>query len=425
MIEGFLTSAKRWPVLLWLVHLGVPFAVLVYASMRVVYGATAGRQMWPIVILNGGWLAAGLTVVFTARGQDWLMHRRFQILLSLATVSVTFALCDLVLTVTGLVPTVAGIREKSLIYRAAVSTVHRLFPKQAMVFEKKPGWNVNKRGFRGPDIAIVKPQGTVRLVFLGGSQVFDPNGDNWPLQAGKILSTPNRPVDVINAGIPAHRTADSLGKLFTELWLLEPNVLVLCQAWNDIKYFSLLSPEQPYRDIVNPPPHDWRIEPGGLDRLLCVSSIYRMGRSRFIAAIVAAEGEKPRALTGHIRKWGLQQYKINIELICDFAKNLGVKAVLCKQARLPTSESTESDRQRINYVDVGMRHEEMVRALEQCDRVIQDVANRKECSIIDMDNALSGKSHLFADSIHFSLEGSRQAARLVAERLAELSVTDW
>ena len=142
---------------------------------------------------------------------------------------------DVLVTALGWSPTVAEQRAHSITYTFGPFTSYRLIPKKILVKGGDP-IHINRRGFRGAEIVGKKKPGNSRIVILGGSQVFDYNGGDWPAMLGEELRRRGHDVDVINAGVPGHDTTRSLVKLLTDIWTLEPDVIVLCQAWNDIKY---------------------------------------------------------------------------------------------------------------------------------------------------------------------------------------------
>ncbi|OHB70542.1 MAG: hypothetical protein A2V70_18640 [Planctomycetes bacterium RBG_13_63_9] len=350
------------------------------------------------------------------------MARRRQLALCFASAALTLAVCDLGLTLTGVVPTIAARRAASLEYRSAGCTKHRLVPKTFSAAGRND-LAINSRGYLGPEITVPKPAGTTRIVFLGGSQVFGvywAGGEDWPTTVGEILNRDGLSVDIVNAGVPNHQTPDCLGKLVTDLWLLEPDVVVVCNAWNDIKYFADLTAEHPYNDVV--PLHkgeDPRMRPRGIDWLLCFSSLYRIGHDGLITTLkgVGDEGEKLREPVGKVTEAAIGQYRLTLQTLCDAGKNIGATVVLCKQARLPVADSPQEVRRRIPYDYTGLPHDELVRAFAECDRVIDQVAAVKHCPVIDLSGPLSGDTAVFADHIHFSRQGSRRAAQLVARQL--------
>lgn len=410
---------KRWVYYLWLFQLVVPLPILAYASFRLVNGSPAGPQLLAATYVSVLWACGTFVIPLSRRGRKWLIFRRKHLLACFAAFAFAICLGDLCLTLTGVIPTVAAVRARSAEFRAAVSTVHRLVPK-TIAHAEGPPVTINSRGFRGPEVAIPKPATMTRIVFLGGSHVadFDRGGRNdWPTLTGKLLAERKHNVDVINAGVPGHRTTDSLGKLLTDLWLLEPDMIVVCHAWNDIKYFSRLNVTLPYRDIVTPPKDDWRIEPTGIDWMMCCSALYRMERTRLISILIDEEGEGRLDPTGTVGRFGIRQFQLNLEAICDVANSLGLRVVLCKQARLATYKSGESDKERIAYHMVGIPHDELVRAFAECDRVTTEVARRKGCHIADLSSRLTGRAELFRDHVHFTSKGSQEAAVVMADEL--------
>ena len=412
----------RWPIVLWLSQAVVPAVLAACGAFRAVRGPELTGRWWAIVVVCVAWIAMTIVLVLTRRFRRWLTAWRFQLALCFGSVVFTVAVADVMLTVTGIVPTIAARRAMSLEYGAAGCTKHRLVPKTFSTSDRKD-LKINSRGYLGPEIAVPKPAGTTRIVFLGGSQIFGTywsGGENWPATVGQILNRRGRRVDVVNAGVPNHQTPDCLGKLVTDLWLVEPDVIVVCNAWNDIKYFAELSPRKPYDDVV-PLWHgvDLRLHPRGLDRLLCLSALYRIGHDRLISMLkgVGDEGEKLREPVATVTPLAVKQYRLDLQTICDVGRNISATVVLCKQARLPTADSPADVRQRIPYDYTGLPHAELIRAFQACDRAIDEVAAQKGCPLIDLNDPLSGRPEVFADHIHFSQAGSRRVAQLVADEL--------
>jgi hypothetical protein len=233
-----------------------------------------------------------------------------------------------------------------------------------------------------------------------------------------ILSRDGLPVEVVNAAVPGHNTADSLGKMYCDVWLLDPDIVVLCEAWNDTKYFTDLSAQRPYSAIVRPHSgRDWRMQPAGIDSVLCMSSLYRIARAGFVSSMVGDEGAGDREVAGRVGEDGVRQYELNVATLADLGHNLGATVVLCKQARLPTAENGElascQEAQRIT----GLPQSELVKAFDQCDRSIERVAEDKGCPVIDSSALMTGRPEYFLDHVHLTPDGSKRAAQIVADGL--------
>lgn len=427
-----------WPLYAWVLHLGLPSLAISYAGARLLNGVPPGRHVLSAAALATCWFVTALGVVLNRRGRQWLITNRFKWSSAFVSATIAGVAVDFVLTVSGVVPTISALRAKSLEYRPAVYTYSRLRPNQSLhdqgvkakvwdgnaqtYVEPKtpvtlPSIDINELGLRGSVVANPKRRETCRILFLGGSQVFGLGSENWPLLAGEYLLAKNLDVDVINGGVPGHTTFDSVGKVQTEFWLYEPDIIVLCQAWNDIKYFPTLNSNRPWRDVVEPLRRDWRLRPNGVDYLACFSSLYRLIRADLISNLYGDEGERRRSVDGHFLAEGLAQYRLNVETLCDISRNIGAQIVLCKQPRLVTEDLSEGERRRISYDLVGLPHSELVAAFAECDRIIDEIAASKHCLVSDLSGPMSGHSLWFDDHIHFTVDGGRQAANLLGHDL--------
>src|SRR5262249_19869413 len=157
------------------------------------------------------------------------------------------------------------VRRSSLAYVGSIFSARLLKPRQIVEVAEQDGsksrsqnqhhgYFINSLGYRGSDFAIRKPKGITRILILGGSSVFDQNvkdsnpdeGNDWPHLAERLLKKKGfENIEIINAGIPAHASFDSLGRLYSQLWVYEPDYILLYDAWNDIKLFGRLTPERP------------------------------------------------------------------------------------------------------------------------------------------------------------------------------------
>lgn len=441
----------RWPWWIWSLQL-LPAAFLLTLGLWIMNAPNPsdGAEVTALAIAGGTWMIAVVAVLCAPRGRRWLIGRRAEWGLCAIVVLLCLVVADVASTVMGIVPTIAQRRSHSLSFADGAFTKNRLTPRTVLVQGGAP-MRINRRGFRGPEIAVDKTPGQPRIVFLGGSQVFDYwNEAGWPAMVGEELQARNHPVEIINAAVPGHDSTDSLGKLMTDLWTLEPDVIVLCNAWNDIKYFSRVSPERPYRGLPPEEPQpwraDWRIYPKGLDWVLSASAIYRcvrwwVARSLYVdgaqlgAQLPTVESwfARPKkrspqesssaAQTRQFGPWGLRQYRLNLELIADLARHTGAVLVLCRQAHLATKDETGLEQGPVRSygtIQLELSRDEAMRAFELVYDTIDQVAAQTGALVVDMDRQLSGRGAYFADGIHFTLAGSRAAAQLVAAAIEPL-----
>lgn len=335
------------------------------------------------------------------------------------------------------------VRTNSLQYQPTIFARHLLLPNQspqlyrawgddAATFSGPREYRIGDSGYRGNSFPIPKPPNTQRIVVFGGSAVFDPNSDegsDWPSLTEKILKRSGwGNLEIINAGVPGHATFDSLGRLYSQVWLYEPDYVLLYNAWNDIKYINRVSTSSPLSSVFSPydPESDpFRSYRGFLDRFLCRLQLYVKLRNRYLLWKYRPGPEGSRLIASHSqqdRAFGMRQYRLNIELFVDAARNIGAVPLLLTQATLVSRDNDESARARIEYGYQGMTaedHGKLVKAFKECNDIVRHVALSKGVSLLDLDQKLSGRPELFADHIHLTETGSKEISRVLAGFLAE------
>jgi len=315
-----------------------------------------------------------------------------------------------------------------------------IFPRKDRIVEWTDSItiHINKFGYRGKEFNLTKQEGTIRIFFLGGSFVFNANstiGEDWPHLTGKyLIESGFSNVEIINAGIPGHASFDALGILYSEIHNFEPDYIVVGNAWNDIKYFRTLSNEntllRTYKPISGKNPYmyynSW------LDKFLCNSQLYGrlrwryyshslMGIGKDLLTTIGLEGEKPKgSYSSEYGKFGIKQYKLNLETIVDVSRNIGAVPVLLTQARLVSDMNDEQDKSKILYNFQLLNHEGIVRAFNECDQVVREIARDKGVNLIDLSKKLSGQSDLFTDHVHLTLKGSKVIAQYTSLELGKI-----
>lgn len=366
-------------------------------------------------------------------------QRRFVLAAVALALGLTLAGAEVLIRVLTPYNTPDSVRAHSLQYEPTIFARHRLAPNQAVRVDEAWGkrasalptdreFRINADGYRGPAIARPKPPGEIRVLVLGGSGVFDPNateGRDWPhLVEERLANHGHANVRVINAGVPGHASFDSLGRFYAQAWTFEPDYVLVYHAWNDLKYFTEITPERPLLTLYRP--HAPGADPfqhyrGPLDWLLSCSQLYVKARTRYLLwrhqpGIEGAAPARPGPRT--YGPLALAQYRLLLELLVDGARNVGATPVLLTEATLVTPSNDATDRARIAYEYQGLSHEALVGAFADTARTVTDVAARKQALFLDAAAALNGRSELFSDQVHFTPTGSEAMADLVATFLA-------
>ena len=328
------------------------------------------------------------------------------------------------------------LRELSLQYEPALFARHIMKAKAHSVSHKFGGkkgleWEINEKGYRGPNFQNEKPEGTIRIMVYGGSAAFDSRtskfGD-WPrLTEYALHKAGYTNIEIINAGQSGHTAVESVGKLFTEGFRFTPDYVLLYNAWNDMKYFD--SPESFLRTI-KPKLHkfDYRIHnKNWLDRVLCNSShLYTVLRRIYFKKTVklGKEGiiksKDTRSSIAVFKTLQFRQYQLAMEMFVDLARNIGASPILVTQARLVHADNTEEQRQRIDYHHVGLNHEALLETFARQDAIIKRVALAKQISVFDASQEFSGKDWAFDDHVHFVPKGAEAMGKFISSKIIEL-----
>ena len=289
-------------------------------------------------------------------------------------------------------------------------------------------WEINDQGYRGPYFETKKPDGVTRILVYGGSAVFDSRntrGEDWPHRVqGKLSTAKSAKFEVINAGIMGHTALESVGRLFTEGHVFEPDYVLLYNAWNDIKYFdskkTILRTLKPTLHHFDPRIH-YR---NGVDRWLCeVSLLYTLVRRIYYKRQfkIDREGVRKAGNTqlpiSALNPQAFRQYRLALEVFVDLARNIGAEPILLTQARLVHAANTPAQKERIDYHHVGLTHDALVETFDRLDAIVRAVATQKGATMIDASAALSGKDWAFYDHVHLSPQGSAALAQLIVDRL--------
>jgi len=324
------------------------------------------------------------------------------------------------------------VRDASVPFVPSIFSRHRLKP--TIEGQKAhESFYINEAGFRGPSFSIPKPEGLTRIIIIGGSAVFDKPAedkykrDDWPHLAEQFLKKLGYgQVEVINAGIPAHASFDSLGRLYSQIWMYEPDFVLLYNAWNDIKYFRKLTPHAPLISLYGP--YDDKRNPfmnyqGLWDRLFSFSQLYVKVRSRYYKwkKLFGKEGIiEAGEFQDTYSPYGPQQYRLNVELFVDACRNIGATPILLTQATLVTTDNSREERERIVYKYPKLSHSALVRAYEETYQIIQSVGKEKGALVLDLASQFNGQTDLFKDHVHTTKKGSEQIASAVARFLGKL-----
>ena len=278
----------------------------------------------------------------------------------------------------------------------------------------------NSLGFRGPEIRVPKPSGTVRIAFLGASTTWcaevSGNDATWPSLVADDLR--NRfggaDVDFVNGGVPGYTARSSLKNLELRVAPLEPDIIVIYHATNDMSaelralaaargLTRQAQPEAPswlasrflLWDLAE---KNWRIwlaqrkAEANVDRLEVDPALMGSQFRRDLTALVLAAKAKSNAVA-----------------LATFSTRL--------RAGQDDGERLKAAASALYYMPF-MTPDGLLASYARYNDLIREVARDTGAILIDGEHDIPGDDRHFTDSVHFTDDGSRAMAVSVANALA-------
>lgn len=300
-------------------------------------------------------------------------------------------------------------------------------------FKPKPGQfskekTANSYGFIStPELTLEKPEGTIRIVFLGGSSTVGlptlKDSDTWPWQTIEMIRDKiSKPVEFINAGVGGYSSFESYCRLWSRIRHFSPDIVMVYHGWNEMYYFNKADDILSWRTQKD---GSWSISkthkpvaifaPHWVDPFIKWSQF--LSRIRVIFAH-ANEGElgvtSDTPLKKDFNHKGIPIWRTNLKLLRETSSVLGAKLFVAKQATLIVPGLSSEDRERCLYYFHGFDHDAHVRAFSEIYKVINEEISKD--SVIDL-TPLSGRSEVFVDHIHLTPAGCRKIASVVSKTL--------
>jgi lysophospholipase L1-like esterase len=308
----------------------------------------------------------------------------------------------------------------------------RLQPGQDPVNTSGNVVRINSLGFRGEDPAWKAPDGTLRLVTLGGSAAFcyDVSDDahTWPaLLQTRLSEALDMPVEVINLGLPGYDASNSkVNYLFTAR-ALHPDAVLVYHTWNDLKFLRLFD-KQPdgipreYLSGVRAGGHNlpgWQRFFFHSQLVQRVRHVYlQMRETRRENAYTSLEDEGQNAHRMPSER-AFELFQKNFEDIVVLAQADGVLPVLVSQATLAQPENLEHPEVRLKIRNnlLGMTQPTLADAWLESNRRIEAAAEEQGAVFVDGYGAVPPTLDNFKDHVHLLDPGAELLAQSLAKQL--------
>ncbi|MCI0393391.1 MAG: hypothetical protein L0332_15165 [Chloroflexi bacterium] len=292
------------------------------------------------------------------------------------------------------------------------------------------GKTVNSHGFMStPELAVAKPPGVIRIVFLGGSATAGmgralADEETWPWQATDLLRVrfPEQQFEFINGAFGGYTSFESYGRLWSRIRFFSPDIIVVYHGWNEMYYFDNVDGITSWRMLSD---GSWTFdrsdqpvavyEPLWIDYLLWPSQTLSHLR---LSLSQPLEGELgvSRPLAGDYDHRGPEIWRTNLRLLRETAALLGAELFVAKQATLIAPGLPPEQQARARYDFHGFDHDAHLDAYQAIYQVIDEEIPPER--IIDV-TPLSGQPEYFHDHVHPTMEGATRIAEIVAGALSE------
>jgi lysophospholipase L1-like esterase len=279
---------------------------------------------------------------------------------------------------------------------------------------------INHLGFRGPEIAVPKPPGTVRIAFLGASTTFcmEVSSDEkvWPDLVTKRLEVgfPARRFDYVNGGVPGYGVQSSLSNLRRRVEPLDPDIIVIYEGLNDLsgELQDLAMAAGLIKDTK------WSRENSWLARH---SLLWGLAEKNFRVLKTQRDArEKLGRLTVETSSIGSRFRKDLDALVAESKKAAKIVAVASIATQLREDQTKQQQMRAaffaLYYVPF-MTPDALIASYARYNAIIAEIARKYDVLLIAGEETIPGDSAHFTDTIHFSDAGSELMAARVASTI--------
>jgi lysophospholipase L1-like esterase len=272
--------------------------------------------------------------------------------------------------------------------------------------------HINRLGFRGPEFPRAKGD-QFRIVTIGESTTFDvtlfPEDRTWSQVLEARIAEQlacDRPVQVINAGVPGWTLANQVKRLPDDILPLSPDLIVAYHGFNGFHFFFNQLPEVTIRSSGSPPPRPSRV----LERLeSAVRLAWFRRRYRAVPELDAAVHD--------LDLWKTPYAEFYRQL-AEQARGVGAQVAFCTFNMAVNTESPEQALRLHEGLVPDLRARILANRLHT--RLVRELAERLHVVGIDTSPGLDGAYRdAYIDVAHFTQVGRDRMAANVLDGLRE------
>ena len=303
----------------------------------------------------------------------------------------------------------------------------RSYDKETGLLLPKPNYNIgpirtNSFGFRSPTLELQKPDGSLRIAYLGGSTTFSAevsdNNATWPAVTTASLqsSNPDTKFEYLNAAAIALHTRDSISVFEHRVAEHNPDITVIYHSINDIVldgYYEALAQGK----IEKYDKEKALRKKALLEASLLVELVHKN--------LTIATKDKPPSdgLDGKIAYNDdiAAPFRKRLSTLVDMALNVSELVVIPTFTNMlrdglsdrQTEEAMVTHAFYVKYYG----QEDLLKALISYNDVIREFAKVPRVIVIEAEDIVPPTFEYFTDSVHFTDAGSKVFGEHIAKNL--------
>ena len=280
--------------------------------------------------------------------------------------------------------------------------------------------SINSLGFRGPEIAMPKPPGTVRLAFLGASTTWcgevSGNQTVWPHLVTEALSRtyPRARLDYVNGGVPGYTMESILKNLQHRVGPLKPDVIVIYEVSNNLS--GELRELAAKRGIIGDAKVQELTWPSRHSLLwYLVEKNLRVLAAQRAAQSVQARLEVDAGTLG-------DEFRNSLTQLVVAARANASLVALATFSIQPRRDQSAEQQMRASasafFYAPFVTTRLLIDGYERYNQIVREVARETGVLLIEGEHDIPGDSVHFTDTVHFSDAGSKAMAQRISRALA-------
>lgn len=288
--------------------------------------------------------------------------------------------------------------------------------------------DIDAEGFIKP--SRVHQSADYNIVFIGGSTTLCKavaEDKRWVYLAGRLLEQETgRKINAFNNGVEGSNSAHSLNVLYNKVIPLKPDYVVMMHAFNDmiaLLYCGDYWNDSPTRSLIKVKTTRAGVMNAMRNGLPHISAILE-GVRNYVRDNWLSGADEFSAVRGrkleYDREFMLKRFRNNLLLFIQMCRINDMAPVLMTQANrvttTPDADILESTRK--NLAGTGISYETYQKLYADFNDIIRKVAKEQGVDLIDLQSAIPAQKELIYDHLHYTDQGSEQAASVIAKEFS-------